>query len=457
MVAVQADRIAVLEAELAKHSGNSSKPPSRDTNEQRGVKKESRAERRAAGRKAGKQPGASGRHLARVADPDETVEYRPVSCGGCGGGLDGASDIGSVSRQVFDVPVINVRVVDHVATRVRCRCGHETTGSFPIEATAPTCWGPNVKALAVYLTVRQHLPVERAAEVMSELLGAPVSTGFIVSVQVDAARRLAGFILHVKAMLGRAGVVHVDETSTRVSAATYWVHVACTSMITLLAAHHRRGREAITDIDVLPGYRGVLVRDGLASYDDLTKATHAQCGAHLLRHLAAVGEIAAYRSWTEAMTAVLLDAKTTSETAAQANKQRVGARAANRIRARYRAVLDDAFALLPPGPPPRRKHTGGWRQTQREAYNLAARFRDHEPDILRVLTNTAVPFTNNQAERDLRMTKLHDKISGTFRNPTAAADFTTTRSYIQTATKHGRSPIAVLRQLFTTGAWLPAT
>ena len=108
MVAVQADRIAVLEAELAKHSGNSSKPPSRDTNEQRGVKKESRAERRAAGRKAGKQPGASGRHLARVADPDETVEYRPVSCGGCGGGLDGASDIGSVSRQVFDVPEINV-------------------------------------------------------------------------------------------------------------------------------------------------------------------------------------------------------------------------------------------------------------------------------------------------------------------------------------------------------------
>ena len=460
LIEVLHQQVAVLQAELAalrKNSSNSSKPPSRDSNEDRQERKQSRAERRAEARTAGKQPGAPGRHLQRRAEPDETITHRPSCCGGCGSGLDTGDVVATSTRQVFDVPDIDVHVVEHVACRVRCSCGHDTTAEFPPEATAPTCWGPNVKALAVYLTVRQHLPVARAAEVMSEMLAAPVSTGFIVACQADAARRLAGFIAHVKVLLHNAGVVHADETSTRVSSATWWVHVVSTSMVTLLAAHNRRGREAIVDIGVLPDYAGVLVRDGLASYDDLDNSTHAQCGAHLLRHLTAVGETRAYAQWTTAMTKVLLDAKRAAETAAANGRARVPARTAAVLRRRYRTVLDNAFALLPPGPPPRRRHTGGWRIVQREAYNLAARFRDHEPDILRMLVDTRVPFTNNQAERDLRMTKIHDKISGTFRNPDAAADFATTRSYVQTANKHGRSPLDALRQLFTTGARLPAT
>jgi transposase len=452
-------RIAVLEAEVAasrKNSSNSSKPPSRDGNEQREQAKQSRAQRRAEARKAGKQPGAPGRHLQRRGEPDETVVHRPDTCAGCGHGLGHADVVGSTARQVFDLPKIDVLVTEHVACRVRCSCGHETTAPFPIEATAPTCWGPNVRALAVYLTVRQHLPVARAAEVMSEMLGASVSTGFIVACQADAAGRLVGFIAYLKHRLAGAAVVHADETSTRVSSAAWWMHVVSTNLLTLLVAHRRRGREAITDIDVLPTFRGVLVRDGLAVYDDLTTSTHAQCGAHLLRHLTAVGETRKYAAWTEAMTTVLIDAKNAAVEAAAKGMSQVPARQAAKLRARYRAVLVDAFALLPPGRPPRRRDTGGWRTVEREAYNLAARFRDHEPDILRFLADTRVPFTNNQAERDLRMTKLHDKISGTFRNPDAARDFATTRSYVQTAAKHGHSPLDALRQLFTSGAWLPA-
>ena len=456
LIEVLQARVVQLEAELSKHSGNSSMPPSKDANEQRQEAKQSRAERRAAGRKAGKQPGAPGAHLSRRV-PDEVREHRPSACGRCGHDLAHGEVVGSVTRQVLDVPEVNVNTVEHVAVKVRCDCGHHTTATFPVEATAAVCWGPNVRALAVYLSVRQHLPVARAAEVMSELLGAPVSAGFIVAAQADAGRRLAGFIAHIKVALTRAKVLHADETSTRVSADTWWMHVAATTLITLLVAHRRRGREAISEIDVLTAFRGVLVRDGLAVYENLTDASHAQCGAHLLRHLAAVGEADVYKQWTKEMTKILLDAKKASESAAVSGRGRVHWRSARTLRDRYRVVLDDAFKLLPQGPPPRGKHRYQWRESQRKAWNLATRLRAHEHEVLRLLDNTAVPFTNNQAERDLRMTKLHDKISGTFRSDDHASHFATIRSYIQTGLKHNLQPATLLRQLFTTGAWLPTT
>ena len=159
--------------------------------------------------------------------------------------------------------------------------------------------------------------------------------------------------------------------------------------------------------------------------------------------------------WARLMTGVLLDAIAAHHRAADNNKTKVPATTAARLRYRYRHALDIGFRLLPPGPPPRRRNTGGWAPHQRDSWNLAVRFRDGQADILRFLTDTRISPTNNDAERPLRPAKLHDKISGTFRSPTHAAAFATIRSYIQTAAKHDKNLLAVLTQLFTTGAWLP--
>lgn len=206
---------------------------------------------------------------------------------------------------------------------------------------------------------------------------------------------------------------------------------------------------------MLGAYAGTLVHDGYASYDFVADASHAQCGAHLVRHLKNVGQTEMFKEWTQAMIAVLLDAKSASEAAADAGQATVDRRTARAIRRRYRACLDKAFTVLPAGPPPRRRHQGGWTIYQRAAWNLAVRMRDDADQVLRLLNDTAVPFDNNTAERALRMVKLHDKISGTFHSLAGAEAFADIRSYLQTAANHGENLLAVLTKLFTTGPWIP--
>jgi transposase len=451
----QIDRIAALEAELRRNSENSSKPPSQDPVAPR----QSRAERRRAARESvrrqGKQPGAPGANLSRRVAA-AVVTHAPASCSSCGADLAGAEVVGEVVRQVLDVPAVSVSATDHVAERRRCPCGHETVGTFPPAVRAPVCWGPEVRALAVYLMDRQHLPLERTAELLAELLDAPVSTGWLYSVQAEAAGRLQEFVDVVKAGLVVSPVLHADETGTRVGVDKRWVHTLTSNLLTLLVVHPKRGREAMADIGVLGDYAGTLVHDGFASYDGLVGLTHAQCGAHLVRHLANVGRTDRYSPWCNEMTALLLAAADAADAAAAAGRGKVHSRTAATIRLRYHEILVRAFALLPAGPPPRRRHRGGWSICEREAWNLASRLRDNADDVLRLLDDTAVPLTNNAAERSLRMVKLHDKISGTFRSEDGARAFATIRSYLQTAALNRKNRLEVLRDLFTTGPWLPA-
>jgi len=438
------DRIALLEAELNRNSENSSKPPSADPVKPRQSRAERRAAARKAGRRQGKQPGAPGANLARRR-PDETITHAPVCCGSCGSDMAGAEVVGEVRRQVLEIPEVRVRVTDHIAERRRCACGHETVGTFPPEARAPVCWGPEVRALAIYLMDRQHLPLERTAELLGELLDAPVSTGWLCAVQQEAAGKLVSFIATLKDRLAGAPVVHADETGTRVGLKKHWVHTLSTNLLTLLVVHPRRGVEALEDIGVLGDYTGTVVHDGWAPYEVFDGATHAQCGAHLVRHLASVGATAAFAGWCAEMTEILLAAKTASEAAAGQGRPRV----------RPTTAAGLPIALLPPGPLPRRRHEGGFDVHQRAAFNLATRMREDEDQVLRLLDDTRVRFDNNIAERSLRMVKLHDKISGTFRSEDGATAFATIRSYIQTAALNGQNRLDALHQLFTTGPWLP--
>jgi transposase len=450
-----ADRVAHLEAELGRNSENSSKPPSQDRTAPRQSRAERRAVQREANRRQGKQPGAPGAHLARRI-PDETLPHAPLACSACGSDLAEAEVVGEVVRQVLEIEKIVVRTTDHVAERRRCACGQLNVGSFPAEARAPVCWGPEVRALAIYLMDRQHLPLERTAELLADLLGAPVSTGFLVSLQLEAAERLAPFVTRLRQGLLASPVLHADETGTRVGTTKRWVHTLASNLLTLLVVHEKRGIEALQDIGLLSEYTGTLVHDGFATYELFDGLTHAQCAAHLARHLASVGRAAAFAHWCAEMTEILLVAKVASESAAAAGKSKASAGTRRRIRARYDSCLNEAFGLLPPGAPPRRRFTGGWLIHEREAWNLATRLRLHKDDVLRLLDNTAVPADNNTAERALRMVKLHDKISGNFRSADGAAAFATIRSYLQTAALNGQNRLDVLRQLFTSGPWLPA-
>jgi hypothetical protein len=363
--------------------------------------------------------------------------------------------VGEVRRQVIDLPKVTPAVIDHVAYRCRCRCGTETVADFPPEAKAPVCWGLQVRALAVYLLDRQHLPVERCAELISDLLGAEVSTGWLCQIQLEAAGKLVPFITNLKDRLAGEPVLHADETGTRLRTTKHWVHTVASGLLTLIAIHPKRGRKALEDIGVLGAYAGTLVHDGYASYDFVVAASHAQCGAHLVRHLKNVGQTELFKNWAQAMIAVLLDAKAASEAAADAGQFSVDRRTARAIRRRYQSCLDKAFATLPEGPPPRRRHQGGWTIYERAAWNLAVRMRDNADQVLRLLDDTAVPFDNNTAERALRMVKLHDKISGTFHSLAGAEAFAAIRSYIQTAANHGENLLGVLTKLFTDGPWIP--
>lgn len=449
------DRVTRLEAQLKADSSTTGKPPSSDPIGPRKKRAERRAEARAEKRTRGKQPGAPGANLARR-PADVVAEHRPASCQSCGTGLAGAEVVGTQVRQVVDLPPVVPVVTDHVAYRLRCACGAETVAEFPPQARAYVCFGPEVRAFATYLMDRQHLPVERTAELLEDLLGVKVSTGWLCAVQAEAAGRLRPFVAWLKDRLQKEPVVHADETGTAVGTTKHWAHTLTTKLLTLIAVHPKRGIEALNDIGALALYAGTVVHDGYATYDLFTGATHAQCNVHALRHLKSVGEAQAFSPWAEQMTGILMDAKVASEAAASAGRRRVDPGRAGAIRAAYHAGLDEVLALLPDGPPPRRRARPRWSEAQRKTWNLATRLRADADQFLCCLDDTRVAWDNNVAERALRMVKIHDKISGPFASLSGAEAFAAVRSYLQTAANHHQNLLGVLRRLFTTGAWFPA-
>jgi transposase len=253
-------RVTELERRLGRDSSNSSKPPSSD-----GLGKPARAEQRDAeqtqGRRPGKQPGAPGAHLAQVAEPDEVAWHTPDRCGGCGATLTDAPVVGVEARQVFDLPPLRLLATEHRAQRRRCGCGTTTAAAFPHHVRAAACYGPGVRALVCYLCVHQHLPVDRAGQLLADVLGAPVATGTLAAVLTEGAAGLDGFVEVVRAGLAAAPVAHFDETGARVAGWLHWVHSASTSLLTMVSVHAKRGKVAM-DAAGLPAFGGVAVHDG---------------------------------------------------------------------------------------------------------------------------------------------------------------------------------------------------
>jgi transposase len=438
-------RIADLEVRLGKNPRNSSMPPSAE-----GLSKPpapSRAERRAAGRRQGKQPGAPGKHLARVACPDEVLGHAPAACESCGADLTDAEVVGTERRQVFDVPEIRLHVTEHVVERRRCACGCETKAAFPAAATAPACYGPGVRSLAAYLAVHQHLPFDRMAQLFRDVLGQEVSVGALAQMVAEAADATGPFLDNVKVLLRAADAVHFDETGGRAAGRLHWVHSASTALLTLLDCHQRRGTQAMDDLGVIGEMTGIAVHDGWRPYRRYD-VVHALCNAHHLRELTAIG-VVWDQGWANDLATLLIDAKTAIETAHAQGRDRLDDTTLHSIRVRYGKLIAKGIAANPE-PVSGKRH--GY---EKKAYNLLLRLDHQRADVLRFCSDFRAPFDNNQAERDIRMVKLQQKISGSWRTLDGARDFCAIRSYVSTLRKNQRDILGGLRQLFERHPWLP--
>ena len=440
-----AARIADLEVRLGKNPRNSSMPPSAE-----GLSKPpapSRAERRAAGRRQGKQPGAPGKHLARVAEPDEVLGHAPAACESCGADLADAEVVGTERRQVFDVPEIRLHVTEHVVERRRCGCGCETKAVFPPAATAPACYGPGVRALAAYLAVHQHLPFDRMAQLFRDVLGQEVSVGALAQMVAEAADATGPFLDNVKVLLRAADAVHFDETGGRAAGRLHWVHSASTALLTLLDCHRRRGTLAMNDLGVIGEMTGVAIHDGWRPYRRYD-VVHALCNAHHLRELTAIG-VVWDQGWANDLAALLIDAKTAIEAAHAQGRDRLDDTTLHSIRVRYGKLIAKGIAANPE-PASGKRH--GY---EKKAHNLLLRLDHQRADVLRFCSDFRAPFDNNQAERDIRMVKLQQKISGSWRTLNGARDFCASRSYVSTLRKNQRDILGGLRLLFEGHPWLP--
>jgi transposase/uncharacterized coiled-coil protein SlyX len=442
-------RIAELEGRLATNSRNSSKPPSSDGY----AKPAPRSLRRRSGRRPGKQPGAPGRRLEPVADPDKVVvSHAPSACESCGRDLKDAEVEASEARQVFDLAPMRPEVTEHRVEKKRCTCGTLNSGTFPPEASAPTCYGPRVRALAVDLVVGQHLPYARAAELLEDALGVPVSVGTICAMVAEASKSLEPFIEAVREGLGRSEVVHFDETGARVTAKLWWLHSASTESLTLYFVHERRGIVAMDAMDVVPGFVGVAQHDGWTPYLHYDAALHALCNTHHLRELDYVAKQMG-QPWAADMAELLVEVNMAVGRASHAGKDALDPRLLGRYLAAYGRVIASGRAVNPlPEPVPGKKG----RPKKSKAANLLERLDLQRDDVLRFATNFAVGFTNNLSEQDVRMMKLQNKISGGWRSKEGARAWVRVRSYLSTARKQGRGRLEALTELFAGQCWVPA-
>jgi hypothetical protein len=313
-------------------------------------------------------------------------------------------------------------------------------------------YGPHAAAIAVYLCLGQHLPVERTAGLLADLFGTPMSAGTVAAWTTRASAGLEPFTAAARMELADAELVHVDETGLRVAGRLHWLHVACSALFTVLVCHAKRGRPAIDAVGVLPGFTGVAVHDAFAPYARYTTATHALCNAHLLRELIAVVDHAAAHPipdsgtppdwcWAQQVIDALLALKAITDTAALPDADVL---AAHR-RLIVSAALVGASAESSPAGAVGRRHRA-----------LARRIRRRRDDYLRFATDPRVPFDNNRAERDIRMAKIKQKASGGMRTLAGAQDFAAMRSYLSTAAKHGRRPFDALTELTSGNVWIPA-
>ena len=434
-------RLHELEGRVSKDSHNSSKPPSTD-----GYAKKTRSLRQKSGKKPGGQEGHAGsrRHLVQM--PDEIIMVRPEKCAHCQASFQQELPAeGYERRQRIDLPEIKAQVTEYQALDVRCpSCQHVTRGTFPDEVRASIQFGPMLKGIALYLLYGQLLPYARTAELLSDVCGCPLSPGTLEAFVAEGADRLVETEELIKQALRAAEVMGTDETGVRVQGVLHWLHVARTDKLTHYAVHRKRGKAAADAIGILPQFQGIMEHDGYSSYPQYSQCEHAQCNAHPLRELCFLEE-QEKQPWAGNLKAHLLACHLTVEEARTRGESRLSSQVVESLTHTYHQLIEAGLAAQPP-PLPMPRHRGRVKQTK--AKNLLDRLERDAQSILLFMSDFRVPFTNNGSEQDLRMVKVQQKISGTFRSVTGPVAFCRIRGYFSTMAKQGHRLALVARQIF---------
>jgi transposase len=435
-VAQLRQEVALLREQLAKHSRNSNKPPSSDGLSKPPAPKNLRGK---SGRLPGGQRGHRGQTLEQVQTPDTVILHAldKCPCGLCQGvALDQEPLLGIEKRQVFDLPPVRrLEVTEHQVEIKRCPCsGQEVRAAFPAEVKAATQYGERFLGLTVYLNTQQLLPFERVSQLCEDLFKARIGLGTLSEANRRTYEALGAFEAQVADHLHAAPVVHFDESGVRVAGKLHWLHVACTGALTFYSVHPWRGSEA-TDADgILPGHQGWKVHDFWSPYFSSEEGGHALCNQHILRELKFLFEEHKER-WAGELMDLLEEFHERSKAAAEIDE-----RLLEECHERYQGLLKRARRKHP------RRPKGQKRGKQSKECNLLERLEDYEYCILAFLSDSQVPFTNNQAERDIRMMKVKQKISGCFRTLPGARCFARIRGFFSTARKQGHNLLDSITQ-----------
>lgn len=425
------EQVKSLQERLAKDSHNSSFPPSSDRFARQ---KKSRSLRKKSGKKTGGQAEHPGTTLSLSEHPDEVVTLPPVEqCEHCQRNL---SDIAAPSyerRQTIDVPSPRVVITEYRAEWKQCPdCQGSTHAPFPEGVNAPVQYGPRVGAMGVYLVVQQLLPWGRACEVLADLVGVHLSEGTLGALLTRTANRLVPVEEQIKTALAHASVIHQDETGLPVENRRAWMHVTCTPHLTHSFVHKSRGRKALDAIGILADFDGVSVHDAWAAYFRY-ECTHALCLVHILRELTFLAEELGFW-WAAKLKKLLLAMKAATTEARLLGKKILDPRTLVSFQTRFRALLVEADQAHPRAPTPLGKRG---KAKQHPGRNLVDRLRKYEDAIVLFVRHLAVPFDHNLAEQDIRMVKVQQKVSGSFRSAGGAAIFCRIRGSLSTLRKQG--------------------
>jgi transposase len=442
-VSVLDERVESLESQTKKNSKNSSKPPSSD-----GFKK-TKSLRKPSGKKPGGQEGHIGSTLQQVENPDEVIEYMVNECSQCGASLKNATADRYIVRQVFEIPEIKIKVTEHRIEVKKCICGKVNTGKISAQLTQPTQYGNRLKSLIVYLNQYQLLPFERLQEMFNDLFGQNISQGTLVSASEACYNKLESVEENIKQVLKDSNAaVHFDETGVSVNGKLKWLHVTSDRNYTYYSIHDKRGSQAMDDIDILPEFNGTAVHDSWRSYNKYTNCDHALCCAHILRELNGIIELEK-QNWAKDMKDLLLNIKLNVDNSSSNSN----ALTLDKI-IHYERLYDD---IISKGIEEDFKlqcvkktvdNTKKKSRKKSKSGNLLERLSLHKQEVLTFMNDFEIPFDNNLAERDLRMTKVKQKISGTFRSSYGADRFARIRGYISTIKKHKANVLDAIASVF---------
>jgi len=426
---------------IAKNSSNSSKPPSTDIG-----KKKKNNSRTHSGRKPGGQPGHSGSNLMQVEKPDKTEILIPVKCK-CGysfSGLEKTSN--SEIRQVFDIPKPEIEVTEYISPVYECPCCcGKVKKEFPESVKSHVQYGSRLKGFAVYLMNYQLLPYKRTVDLFKDLYNIPLSQGTLNNILLDYSERLNISIELIKTNIISSDTVHFDESGFYSEGGRHWIHAAGTNSFTYYHYHESRGYEALKSAGILDYFKGTAVHDYWSAYYKYQDCSHSLCNAHHLRDLQGIYD-STKLEWSKDMKSLLSKMKIEVDNAKLENKTCLSTGICNNLVSKFNKLIQFGYQTTPL-PKIKKKETRG-KQKRGKALCLLDRFSNRSDEILDFIFDFSKPFDNNQAERDIRMTKVKQKISGTFRNSEMAKVFCRIRSFISTAIKQSVNVIQAILEIY---------